>query len=61
MTKFEKIGMDYQYGARSARRAKQALEKSCKICATTGKHIECKHCAIANAHNDIILILTKGV
>ena len=57
MTYFETIGVDHQYGATSVRSAKKSLEKSCTICAKTGKHINCDRCAIAGAHSAILSIL----
>lgn len=57
MTYFESIGVDHQYGATSVRLAKKSLEKSCAICAKTGKHISCDRCAIVVAHSIIISIL----
>lgn len=58
MTYFETLGVSHQYGAKNILKAKKALEKSCDICTKTGKHIDCGRCAIANAHNDMTIILT---
>ena len=57
MTYFESVGVNYQYGATNINRAVKAFKKSCEICAKTGKHIACDHCAIASTHKDIITIL----
>lgn len=57
MTYFETIGVNHQYGAKNALRARMALERSCDICTRTGKHIDCRHCAIASAHHNMMLIL----
>jgi len=57
MTYFEFVGVNYQYSATNIAKAKKAFEKSCEICAKTGKHINCNQCAIASTHKDIIYIL----
>ena len=57
MTYFESVGVNYQYSATNITKAKKAFEKSCEICAKTGKHINCSQCAIASTHKDIITIL----
>lgn len=59
MTYFEQIGVNRQYGATNIHEAKRHLSKSCKVCSTKGKHIICERCAIANAYNDMTIILTK--
>ena len=59
MTYFETVGVDYQYSAKTMRQAKRAFAISCDKCATTGKHIECAKCAIANVHNNIINYILK--
>ena len=45
MTKFEEKGVDRQYSAGSIREAKSAFEKSCEICATQGRFVNCDKCA----------------
>lgn len=59
MTRFEERGIDRQYNARSTREAKMALEKSCEICATQGKYINCTYCMIASVHQLVTEIFTK--
>lgn len=59
MTRFEERGIDRQYSSRNAREAKVALEKSCEICATQGKHISCAYCMIASVHQLVTEIFTK--
>ncbi len=54
MSKFEKEGVDRQYGAMTVKAAKRAFSFSCNRCATIGRQRSCKGCAIANAHNDVI-------
>lgn len=54
MSKFEEKGVERQYGARTISAAKKAFNFSCNRCSTTGKANNCKHCAIASAHRDVI-------
>ena len=51
MTKFEMIGVNYQYDASTVEEANKCFMHSCNICCHRGIHIECDHCAIACAHN----------
>lgn len=57
MTYFEKVGVDYQYNATNITEATNAFKKSCAICCTTGKHINCDSCAISNVHSTLLSIL----
>lgn len=57
MTYFESVGVDCQYSATNIKKANRSFKKSCDICARTGKHIDCDHCAIAYAHENVISIL----
>lgn len=50
MTRFEERGIERQYHSRNIREAKRSLERSCEICATQGKYINCAHCMIASVH-----------
>ena len=59
MTRFESKGVERQYSAGSVREAKKALEKSCYICATQGKYINCTHCMIASVHQLVTEIFIK--
>ena len=54
MTYFESIGVKKQHSAMSARKANEEFARSCNICCSQGKDINCDKCAIASAHNDII-------
>lgn len=54
MTKFEKIGVDLQYDARSKRDADNKMRYSCDCCCHRGMKIDCDHCAIAVAHSTTI-------
>lgn len=57
MTRFEERGISRQYSARNAREAKSAFEKSCEICATQGKFVNCDKCAIAYINQLVTEIL----
>lgn len=59
MSYFEAIGVDYQYNATSVLDADYQFQKSCDICCTTGKHLDCGKCHIASAHDNIILALSN--
>lgn len=59
MTRFEEKGVNRLYSSRSAREASRAFEKSCEICATTGKYISCAQCMIASVHQLVTEIFTK--
>ena len=54
MSKFELIGQSYQFSSCNSAEAEKRFTKSCDLCCTTGKHIQCDRCAIAIAHNFII-------
>lgn len=51
MTKFETIGVGYQYDARDISEANKAFKYSCDCCCNKGMQIECNKCAIAQAHS----------
>lgn len=50
MTKFEQIGVNYQYDAENKKQAQKAFSYSCKCCCEKGMCIECDKCAIAQTH-----------
>lgn len=54
MTKFEQIGINYQYAARSKEEALRSFQYSCRCCCERGMHIECERCAIACAHDMVV-------
>ena len=54
MTKFEQIGVNYQYDAKSADQAKKSFQYSCNCCCAKGMHIECDRCAIAHTHSLVL-------
>lgn len=58
MSIFEEIGVEYQYNAKNALMAKQSLEYSCHKCCTQGRHLSCSNCAIATAHNLVLLMFS---
>lgn len=60
MSKFESIGVDRQYGARTIKAAKRALNFSCNKCSTIGRHANCEGCVIANAHKDMITFVLNN-
>lgn len=51
MTKFEQIGINYQYDAASANDAQKAFQKSCNCCCNKGIKLDCDKCSIAYVHN----------
>ena len=54
MTKFEQIGVNYQYSANDTQEAQKAFEHSCDCCCAKGMRIECDRCAIAVAHHLVV-------
>ena len=50
MTKFEQIGVNYQYDANSIKEANKSFEYSCNCCCNKGIRLNCDKCAIAQAH-----------
>ena len=50
MTKFERIGVNYQNEAESKKQAQKSFAYSCNCCCAKGMHIDCDKCAIAQAH-----------
>ena len=62
MTKFEQIGVNYQYDATSKEAANKAFQRSCECCCNKGMHIDCDHCAIAHTHALVVAYFDdKGV
>jgi hypothetical protein len=54
MTKFETVGVNYQYDACNKHEADKSMMYSCKCCCEKGMRIECDRCAIAQAHAMVI-------
>ena len=50
MTKFETIGVNYQYDANNKEEANKAFSYSCNCCCQKGMRIDCDKCAIAHTH-----------
>ena len=61
MTKFEQVGVNYQYDADTKEAARRAFRYSCNCCCNRGMHLDCDHCAIAVVHEHVIAALdSKG-
>lgn len=54
MTKFEQIGVNYQYDARSIYEANKAFKYSCNCCCNKGIQLKCDGCSIAFVHNLVV-------
>lgn len=54
MTKFEQVGVNFQYDAASKSEANKSFRYSCRVCCERGMHIECDRCAIAIAHDTVV-------
>lgn len=50
MTKFERIGVNYQNEAESKKQAQKSFAYSCNFYCAKCMHIDCDKCAIAQAH-----------
>ena len=61
MTKFEQIGINYQYDARTKEEANRSFKYSCECCCNRGMHIECERYAIACVHNLVVASFEKEV
>lgn len=55
MTKFEQIGINYQYGAVCLKDANKAFEYSCNCCCNKGIQLNCDKCSIAHVHNLVVV------
>ena len=54
MTKFEQVGVNFQYAAETKEQARRSFDYSCTCCCNRGMRIECDRCAIAVAHKNVI-------
>lgn len=54
MTKFESIGVEFQFDATNKRAARSSFRYSCSVCCRHGMRIECDRCAIARAHEIVM-------
>ena len=61
MTKFEQIGVNYQYMASTVEEATESFMHSCQCCTHQSRCLynDCNHCAIQMAHNQIVAILAE--
>lgn len=50
MTKFEQIGVNFQYDAQTQNQANKSFMYSCNCCCHKGVRIDCDKCAIAQAN-----------
>lgn len=54
MTKFEQVGVNYQYSAETKSQANKSFARSCDVCCHKGIHLDCDRCAIAEAHSMVV-------
>lgn len=54
MTKFEQVGVNYQYDANNTYEANKAFKHSCNCCCSKGIQLKCDKCSIAVAHNLVV-------
>lgn len=54
MTKFETIGINYQYDANNIKEANRFFQYSCNCCCNKGMHLNCDRCAISHVHNLVV-------
>lgn len=59
MTKFEQIGVNYQMDATNYHEANRSFTNSCNCCVTKGIKLNCDHCAIKQAHQQTIFLITE--
>lgn len=62
MTRFEQIGINYQYLARTVEEATENFARSCNICCHCSRALynDCKRCAIEQTHNMIVANMMDG-
>lgn len=61
MTKFERIGVNHQFDARSIEEANKAFENSCKCCCNKGIRLTCDRCSISYTHDLICAYFSDKV
>lgn len=54
MTKFERIGVNFQYDASNKEEANKSFMYSCNCCCQKGMRIDCDRCAIAHTHSLVV-------
>lgn len=61
MTKFEQVGINYQYDATTIKEATRSFQISCNICCHKMRacYNDCDHCAIAQTHNMVVALLNE--
>ena len=60
MTKFEQIGVNFQYDACNKREANRSFSYSCRVCCARGMRIDCERCAIATVHAATVAAFETG-
>ena len=60
MTKFEQVGVNYQYDADTKEAARRAFRYSCNCCCNRGMKIDCEKCSIAFVHSLVIACFDNG-
>lgn len=51
VTKFEQVGVNFQYDAANKKEANRSFSYSCRVCCERGLRIDCDRCAIAHVHS----------
>lgn len=54
MTKFEQVGINYQYAAATKEMANKSFAHSCNVCCNKGIRLDCDRCAISQCHNLVV-------
>ena len=54
MTKFEQVGINYQYDANTIKEANKAFSHSCNCCCNKGIQLNCDKCGIAFVHSLVV-------
>lgn len=54
MTKFEQIGVNYQYDAPTKESANKSFAFSCNCCCAKGMRLDCDRCAISAVHTMVV-------
>lgn len=56
MTKFEQVGINFQYDACTKEQAIKSFKYSCACCCNKGMRLDCDRCAISHTHTMIVAI-----
>lgn len=54
MTKFEQIGINFQYDANSIHEANRNFKYSCDCCCNKGMQLSCDRCSISYVHSLVV-------